>query len=115
MDDDEDLERLLKEELSQLRTAPPGFDARLDARLLEASNAHSATTRHRHFRLFRPWAVAAVVALTVLGGSYWNREHEHRLAGEKARRNVLVALRITATTLDGVQRKLARRNRGEIR
>lgn len=47
MDDNDDLERWLKQELSSLRNAPSGFSGRLHARLLEGANSPTATTRQK--------------------------------------------------------------------
>jgi hypothetical protein len=50
------------------------------------------------------WAIAAILLLTVALGGY--REHQRRVAGERARQQVLLALRITSSTLHAVHDKV---------
>lgn len=97
-------EKELREQL-QTRSAPPGFADRVMARV--------PAKRPRRF-LWQPmwgWAaVAAVLAVTVLGGM--EHERQQRIAGEHAREQVLLALRITGTTLHEVQNKVSQGNSG---
>jgi hypothetical protein len=86
------------------RPAPLGFADRVMARVAATDRA----PRRAHFPFARPlwrWAaVAALVAVTVLGGLEHDRQQ--RIAGERAREQVLLALRITGTTLRQVQQKV---------
>jgi hypothetical protein len=51
------------------------------------------------------WAVAALlVAAMVMGG--FERDRQQRLAGQRAKQQVLLALRITGSTLREVQQKV---------
>jgi hypothetical protein len=97
-------EKELREQL-QARPAPPGFADRVMARV---------SARRRPRLLWQPmwrWAaVAAVLAVTVLGGM--EHERQQRIAGERAREQVLLALRITGTTLHQVQNKVNQGNSG---
>jgi hypothetical protein len=96
----DDFERELKEQL-QARQAPEGFTQRVMARVPERR-------AWKWFRLGMPawrWAVVTLlVAGMVLGGL--EREREQRIAGERAREQVLLALRITGSTLRDVQQKV---------
>jgi len=92
-------EKEVREQLQE-RPAPPGFAERVMARI--------PVKRPRRL-LWQPiwrWAaVAAVVAVTVFGGV--EHEREQRIAGEHAREQVLLALRITGSTLHQVQNKVS--------
>ncbi len=95
-------ERELQEQL-QVRAAPGGFADRVMARVEQRG-----PERRVRLSLGRPvwrWAVAAVlVAGMVVGGIKHDRQQ--RLAGERAREQVLLALRITGSTLRDVQEKV---------
>jgi hypothetical protein len=54
---------------------------------------------------------AVLVAAMVLGGL--ERDHQRRVAGERAREQVLLALRITGSTLRDVQQKVSARDQQE--
>lgn len=96
----DDFEKELRAQL-EVREAPEGFADRLMARV-------PMRPAPRMWGLSLPvwrWAVAAaVVAAMVLGGV--EREHQQRLAGERAREQVLLALRITGSTLRNVEQKV---------
>lgn len=98
----DDFERELKEQL-QARPAPEGFTQRVMARVPERR-----AWNWRWLGLGMPawrWAVVTLlVAGMVLGGL--EREREQRVAGERAREQVLLALRITGSTLRDVQQKV---------
>ncbi len=100
-------EALFEQELrNALRplVAPEGFADRVVTRAREISlqPVHSFSTRRPIFR----WAVAAVLLLTIASGSYLEHQHARRIAGEHARQQVLLALRITSTTLQDVRNKV---------
>lgn len=54
---------------------------------------------------FRRSAAAGLLLVVGLGG-YLQHERLHRIEGERARQQVLLALRITGTTLQNVRQKL---------
>ena len=91
-------EKELREQLRP-RSAPSGFAERVMERIPE---------KRRPRRLWQPawrWAaIAAVIVVTVLGGVEHDRQQ--RIAGERARQQVLLALHITGTTLRQVQEKV---------
>jgi len=93
-------EQHLRDQLA-LRSAPAGFADRVMSRI--------APQPRRTPFFWRPlWsltAVAAVLVLAVFGGVEHDRQQ--RIAGERARAQVLLALRITGTTLHDVQQKIS--------
>ena len=97
----DNFERELREQL-QARPAPEGFANRVMARVPKRP------ARPRWFRFPAPvwqWGIAALlIAGVVLGGI--GRERQQRIAGERAREQVLLALRITSSTLRDVQQKV---------
>lgn len=102
----DDFEKELREQL-QARSAPGGFADRVMARV-PVRQASRGTFLGFGLPVWR-WAVAAVlVAAMVLGGV--QRDHQRRLAGERARQQVLLALRITGSTLRDVQQKVSARD-----
>ncbi len=100
-------EALFEQELRNVLrplVAPEGFADRVVARAREISlqPVHSFSTRRPIFR----WAVAAVLLLTIASGGYLEHQRARRIAGEHARQQVLLALRITSTTLQDVRNKV---------
>jgi hypothetical protein len=99
----DEFEKELREHL-QARSAPAGFADRVMARV----------SAQRPRPLWQPlwrWAtVTAVLAVTIFGGVEHDRRQ--RIAGERAREQVLLALRITGTTLHQVQDKVSLGNGG---
>lgn len=86
----------------QARSAPADFTERVMRRVEERKRRRTWTF------LWQPawrWAaVAVLLAMTVLGGL--EHQRQQRIAGERARQQVLLALRITGTTLNQVQQKI---------
>jgi hypothetical protein len=97
-------EKELREHL-QARSAPPGFADRVMARI-----PARRPPRLSWQPVWRWAAVAAVLVVTVLGGVEHDRQQ--RIAGERARDQVMLALRITGTTLHQVQNKMSQGNAG---
>ena len=83
-----------------------GFTARVLARVAERERSH------RWYRLpVLRWA-AAVVIIAAAGGGYAHyREVQQRREGERAKQQVMLALRITSEKLQQVQWKLQQLNR----
>jgi hypothetical protein len=98
----DELDRELREHL-RARSAPAGFADRVMARI-PAQRSPRTAWQFVAQPVWRWAAIAAVLAVTVLGGLEHNREQ--RIAGEHAREQVLLALRITGTTLREVQQKV---------
>jgi hypothetical protein len=102
----DDFEKELRAQL-QARSAPGGFTDRVMARV-PMRQAPRGTFLGFGLPVWR-WAVAAMlVAVMVLGGL--ERDHQRRVAGERAREQVLLALRITGSALRDVQQKVSARD-----
>ncbi len=111
MDEHEDLEHLLRQGLRPRQT-PPGFSARLMARLPETSPVPSFRENRTLWVPATRWATA-VVLLAVAGGSYWQHQQQERIAGQRARAQLFLALRMSAATLNDVQHKVLRSTTGD--
>lgn len=100
----DEFERELREQL-KVRNAPEGFADRVMAR---AAERHDARERRRWW--FRQpvwgWAAATALAAVVAVSAGLQHEIQQRRQGEEARAQVLLALRITGTTLRDVERKI---------
>lgn len=106
MDFEQDLRRALRRE-----PAPPGFAERLIAQI-EQANAplgHPAPRRHRPASWLA--AVAAALVLAVAGTQYY--AHRQTIAeGERARRDVMLALQIAADKFGLVKARLDEHEKG---
>ena len=109
MDEHEDLEHWLRQGLRPRRT-PAGFSARLMARLPETSRSFR---KKRTFWVPAARWATAVVLLGIAGGSYWQHQQQERVAGERARAQLFLALRMSAATLNDVQHKVLRSTTGD--
>jgi hypothetical protein len=82
--------------------APPGFAARVMARI----DAAPARRHVFHLPAFR-WAAAAVAAMLLLAaGIGYERQRTARMEGERAKEQVMLALRITGSKLQFVKEKI---------
>lgn len=99
----DDFERDLREQLTA-RDAPEGFADRLMARV---ALEHGARGRMRWLTLpVWRWAAATALVAVVAAGVGVQHEREQRRQGEAARAQVMLALRITGTTLRDVERTI---------
>jgi hypothetical protein len=105
----DNFENELREHL-RARSAPPGFADRVMARIPARKPSRPVWQPLSRQPLWRWAAVAAVLAVTVFGGIEHDRQQ--RIAGERAREQVLLALRITGSTLHQVQDKVSQDNAG---
>lgn len=100
----DDLERDLRESLAA-RPAPPDFAQKVLARV-----TNEKTRRESRPVLFLHWrsALAAVlIAAVLIAAGLWQHQRRQRIAGERARAQVILAMRITSSTLDTIlQQKL---------
>jgi hypothetical protein len=100
----DDLERELREGLAA-RSAPDGFAERVLARV--ASRKAPRQSRPALFRHWRTALAAVLIAAVLITAALWQHRREQRIAGERARAQVILALRITNSTLDAIlQQKL---------
>jgi hypothetical protein len=111
MDDREDLEHLLRQGLRPRQT-PAGFTARVMARLPGTSPVPSFQKKRTLWMPMTRWAMATVL-LGVAAGSYWQHEQNERIAGARARNQLILALRMSAATLNDVQHKLLKPTTGD--
>ncbi len=79
---------------------PAGFKNRVLAKLPEA---YPPAPRHSVLRRVAVWAAVMVVVAGSITGLQLERAHEQRARGEKAREEVMLALRITGTKLNQAQ------------
>lgn len=116
--DDGAFEERLRSEL-RVRPAPAGLAARIDDRIEAQAESSNTPASPRPFglrllpRFHTPlhtpllrWAVAAMLLVSVAAGGYVEHQREQRIAGEHARQQVLLALRITSSTLQAVHHKV---------
>ena len=106
-DRDDELEQALRSALRPL-SPPGGFAERVLARAQDSAEPESSAIRKPSW--LRPqlrWAVAAVLLLTVTLGAFWAHQRQRRMEGERARAQVLLALRITSITIRAVRNQVA--------
>ena len=95
-----DLEQELKSALRQQRPRP-GFSERVAA---AAKTDHHWQEKRRVYSMRRAFAAAAL--LTIVLGSWTAREVAQRREGERARNEVLLALRLTGEKLRDVREQV---------
>jgi hypothetical protein len=104
----DEFERELAQALEPM-PAPPG----LKHRLLQRREAQYAMQRRQRVVLWQRLAMAAVLLCAVTGALMWRRA-EQRREGEEARRQVMVALRITTRALNQMELQLAAHNQSVL-
>jgi hypothetical protein len=98
--DDRELERELRETLRRTQ-APAGFSARVFER---TSGKAAAAAWWRRPAL--AWSLASVLLVSAVGGTEaWHAHHE-RVEGERAKAELMLALRITGQKIQFAQSKL---------
>jgi hypothetical protein len=90
-------ERDLRESLRH-RKPPSGFAEKVLARSRESESRHKA----------RPWMVAAAAVVLMIGGATFVEQQRQQAENEKAKEQLMVALRITGTKLRTVQERISR-------
>jgi hypothetical protein len=111
MDEHEELEDLLRRGLKPRQT-PAGFSTRVMRRVAGTSQVSSFQKKGIFWLPAVRWAAAAAL-LAVAGASYWEYQQKERIAGERARDQLILALRISAATLNDVQQKVTRSTKGD--
>ena len=103
----DDFEQQLRLVLEQV-PAPPG----LKRRVIERRDAQR-TARRRRVMWWRRLALATAVVCILAGGWFWHGIQQRR-DGEEARRQVILALRITSRALTEMQSQLAAHNQSVL-
>jgi len=104
----------------QPRSAPPGFTARLMQQIPPDEQARPAAQPPRRARIFAfpaPARLAAVASLLIVifAGTFAWQQHQRRVEGERASRQVMIALQITHATLQQVAENVSSiQNRKEL-
>ena len=95
----------------QRRPAPPS----LKRRIMERRGLLTMERRYTHWLVWQRVAAGLLLAAALGGGMEWRlHRQEQKRQGEEARRQVMVALRITGHALNEVNEQLNRnRNAGE--
>lgn len=91
-----ELEQRLRSVLAR-RDPPPGFTERVMSRIRDAGPRPSRG---------KPWLAAAAIVAMVAGGALVDAEINRRVRGERARQEVLMALRVTGSALNTVSDEL---------
>ena len=104
-----DFEQELRQALER-RPAPPN----LKRRIMERRGVLSIERRRNHWLVWQRVAAGLVLAAALAGGMQWKLHSiEERRQGEEARRQVMIALRITGHALNEVNAHLNRAHSGE--
>jgi anti-sigma-K factor RskA len=104
----EDLERELHESLTA-RSAPLGFTTRVMARI--DARKKSAAARVPLWRWVTAVAALAATCLALVVGGRYERQRQEQIEGEHAREQVILALRITHSTLEEVRLKVEQKGK----
>lgn len=105
----DDFEKELAQAL-QRRPAPPN----LKRRVMERRGLLTMRRRRISWAIWERVAAGLLLAAMVGGAVEWRvRKAEEQRRGEEARRQVMIALRITGHTLNEVNARLTARNRGD--
>lgn len=105
-DSEHEFDQQLREAL-RTRPAPQGFTERVMRRVPGPRVIQKRRRTTLFFRFpaaARLAAVASVLVAVLVGGMVYQRQRQ--IAGERARQQVLLALRITGTTLQQVEQKV---------
>ena len=106
----EELEHELREGLAA-RPAPDAFAERVFARV--ASKEARREVRPAMFPHWRSALAAVLIAAVLIAAGLWQRQRQRRIAGEHARAQVFLALRITSSALDDILQQKIQHNTKE--
>lgn len=105
----DDFEKELQQAL-QRRPAPPS----LKGKVMERRGLLSIERRHSHWLVWQRVAAGLLIVAALGGAMQWKiRRDEERREGEEARRQVMIALRITGHALNEVNARLNRPHSGD--
>ena len=102
--DDLELERELREAFRRTE-APAGFSARVLERTVGRRSGEE-TPGAWWRRPALAWSLASVMVVAAVGGTELWRAHEERVEGERAKAQLMLALRITGQKVQFAQSKL---------
>jgi hypothetical protein len=104
----DDFEKELQQALER-RPAPPG----LKGKILQRRGLRTIERRHSFALIWQRVAAGLLVGAMLGGGLVWQMQRaEERRKGEEARRQVMIALRITGHALKEMNTRLAAHDRG---
>jgi len=103
----DEFDRELRQAMER-RPAPPS----LKGRILQQRISRRTERAHSNTMWWQRLAASVLLVGVIAGGYSW-RQVEDRRKGEKAKQQVLTALRITNHALNDMNRRLAVRNRTE--
>jgi len=104
----DDFEKELQQAL-QRRPAPPS----LKRKIMERRGLRTIERRHSQWVVWQRVAAGLLVAAMLGGAVQWElRREQERRQGEEARRQVMIALRITGHALNEMNAQLNAHNRG---
>jgi|SRR5580765_892123 hypothetical protein len=92
-------ERDLRESLRR-REPPPGFAEKV---LSMSRMSRESETRHTA----RPWLAAAAAVVLMIGGGIFVEQQRQQAEDEKAKEQLMVALRLTGSKLRNIQERLS--------
>ena len=99
----DDFEKELKQALER-RPAPPS----LKRKVMERRGQQTQARRHSYWLVWQRVAAGLALAAVLGGAMQWQlRREEERRRGEEARRQVMIALRITGHALNEMNARLA--------
>ena len=105
----DEFERQLKQALE--RKEPPPW---LEARVLAAAAAEPVRPRRWWDGVWwTRWATVAVAVVLLVSGVAWQREREERIAGQRAKAQLELALKITSAKLHKIESKLQTFEQGD--
>ncbi len=105
----DDFERQLKQALE--RKEPPPW---LEGRVLAAAAVEPVRPRRLWSSFWwTRWATVALAAVLLVTGLQWQRERQQQIAGERAKAQLELALKITSAKLHKIESKLQAFEQGE--
>lgn len=99
----DDLERQLQQALAR-QDAPPWFEEKVLRAAARQPERRSTAWFGRAYPM--RWATAALATLLLSGGIVWQHEREQRIAGEAAKAQLQLALRITSGKLQKIEKRI---------
>ncbi len=99
----DDLERQLQQALAR-QEAPPWFEEKVLRAVARQPERRSTSWFGSAYPI--RWATAALATLLLSGGIAWQHERQERIAGEAAKAQLQLALRITSSQLHKIEKRI---------